>query len=69
MSATSKDGATLRPMRDLAKARAEARIGMVFQHFNLFDHLTALENVIEAPIQRLSARTRSKRPRARAWAC
>ena len=41
----------LRPMRDLAKARAEARIGMVFQHFNLFDHLTALENVIEAPIR------------------
>jgi polar amino acid transport system ATP-binding protein/polar amino acid transport system permease protein len=23
---------------------------MVFQHFNLFDHFTALENVIEAPI-------------------
>ena len=32
----------LRPIRDLARARAEARIGMVFQHFNLFDHLTAL---------------------------
>lgn len=41
----------LRPSRDLAKARAKARIGMVFQHFNLFDHLTALENVIEAPIR------------------
>ncbi len=41
----------LRPTRDLASARAEARIGMVFQHFNLFDHLTALENVIEAPIR------------------
>jgi polar amino acid transport system permease protein len=41
----------LRPIRDLARARAEARIGMVFQHFNLFDHLTALENVIEAPIR------------------
>jgi polar amino acid transport system permease protein len=41
----------LRPSRDLAKARARARIGMVFQHFNLFDHLTALENVIEAPIR------------------
>jgi polar amino acid transport system permease protein len=41
----------LRPMRDLAKARAKARIGMVFQHFNLFDHLTALENVVEAPIR------------------
>ena len=25
----------LRPIRDLAKARADARIGMVFQHFNL----------------------------------
>jgi polar amino acid transport system permease protein len=24
---------------------------MVFQHFNLFEHLTALENVIEAPVQ------------------
>jgi polar amino acid transport system permease protein len=40
----------LRPARHLAKARADARIGMVFQHFNLFDHFTALENVIEAPI-------------------
>ena len=37
-----KNGATMRPIRDLAKARADARIGMVFQHFNLFDHLTAL---------------------------
>ena len=41
----------LRPIRDLARARAEARIGMVFQHFNLFDHLTALENVMEAPLR------------------
>jgi polar amino acid transport system permease protein len=41
----------LHPIRDLAKARAEARIGMVFQHFNLFDHLTALENVMEAPLR------------------
>ena len=24
---------------------------MVFQHFNLFDHFTALENIIEAPIR------------------
>jgi polar amino acid transport system permease protein len=44
-------GKMLRPIRDLAKARAEARIGMVFQHFNLFDHLTALENVMEAPLR------------------
>jgi polar amino acid transport system permease protein len=44
-------GGTLRPHRNVAKARAEARIGMVFQSLNLFDHLTALENVIEAPIR------------------
>jgi polar amino acid transport system ATP-binding protein len=30
--------------------RRRSRIGMVFQHFNLFAHMTALENVIEAPI-------------------
>src|ERR1700733_9512145 len=41
----------LRPTRDLASARAEARIGMVFQHFNLFDHFTALENIVEAPVR------------------
>ncbi len=27
------------------------QIGMVFQHFNLFPHMTALQNVIEAPMQ------------------
>src|SRR5580693_8642439 len=41
----------LRPVRKLAQARAEARIGMVFQQFNLFEHMTALENLIEAPIR------------------
>jgi polar amino acid transport system permease protein len=41
----------MRPIRDLAKARADARIGMVFQHFNLFEHLSAIENVMEAPVQ------------------
>lgn len=32
-------------------ARKRAEIGMVFQRFNLFPHLTALENIIEAPTQ------------------
>ena len=41
----------LKPTRNLAKARAAARIGMVFQHFNLFEHFTALENIIEAPVR------------------
>ena len=30
--------------------RVCSRMGMVFQHFNLFPHLTVLQNVIEAPI-------------------
>jgi polar amino acid transport system permease protein len=41
----------IRPVKDLAAARADARIGMVFQHFNLFDHMSALQNVMEAPIK------------------
>ena len=44
-------GGGLRPAGNLARARAGARIGMVFQQFNLFEHLTALENLIEAPIR------------------
>ncbi len=35
--------------KNIAKQRQE--IGMVFQRFNLFPHLTALQNVIEAPVQ------------------
>ena len=31
-------------------ARQRSEIGMVFQRFNLFPHMTALENVIEAPL-------------------
>ncbi len=46
-----KSGGSMRPVGDLARARADARIGMVFQHFNLFNHLTAVQNISEAPIQ------------------
>jgi polar amino acid transport system ATP-binding protein len=35
--------------RNIARQRAE--IGFVFQRFNLFPHLTALENIVEAPIR------------------
>ena len=37
------------PDREVCKKRSE--IGMVFQRFNLFQHMTALENVIEAPLR------------------
>jgi len=36
------------PKRKIAEVRA--KLGMVFQSFNLFPHLTALENIIEAPV-------------------
>src|SRR5438132_6500403 len=37
------------PDREVCKKRSE--IGMVFQHFNLFPHMTALENLAEAPVR------------------
>jgi polar amino acid transport system ATP-binding protein len=40
----------LQELRDSAVARQRAEIGMVFQNFNLFGHLTVLDNVIEAPM-------------------
>ncbi len=30
--------------------KVREHVGMVFQHFNLFPHMTVLENVIEAPV-------------------
>jgi polar amino acid transport system ATP-binding protein len=32
-------------------ARQRSEIGMVFQRFNLFPHMTALENIVEAPVR------------------
>ncbi|MGY4719676.1 ectoine/hydroxyectoine ABC transporter ATP-binding protein EhuA [Naumannella cuiyingiana] len=39
-----------KPRETAAMRRTRSRIGMVFQQFNLFPHMTALENVIEAPV-------------------
>ena len=40
------------PRRDAALLRqVRTRVGMVFQQFNLFPHLTALENLCEAPVR------------------
>jgi polar amino acid transport system ATP-binding protein len=44
-------GDKLQELRDREVCRKRAEIGMVFQHFNLFPHMTALENVAEAPIR------------------
>ncbi len=43
-------GNTLHELREKDILRQRTNIGMVFQNFNLFPHLTALENVTEAPV-------------------
>jgi len=43
-------GERLHELRESEVARKRAEIGMVFQHFNLFGHMTALENVTCAPV-------------------
>lgn len=45
-----KRGRTLHELREKEILAQRTEIGMVFQNFNLFGHLSALENVIEAPI-------------------
>ncbi|MBF4574248.1 amino acid ABC transporter ATP-binding protein [Herbiconiux sp. VKM Ac-1786] len=56
-------GDRLKERRERDILRQRARIGFVFQNFNLFPHLTVLENVVEAPIAQgvraADARTRA----------
>ncbi|MDP1536885.1 MAG: ectoine/hydroxyectoine ABC transporter ATP-binding protein EhuA [Burkholderiales bacterium] len=44
--------------------RARSKVGMVFQHFNLFPHMSALDNVMEAPLSVLGLARREARDRA-----
>ena len=44
-------GGKIHELREKEVARKRAEIGMVFQRFNLFPHMTALGNVIEAPVR------------------
>src|SRR5207302_9448313 len=45
-----ESGDKLHELRDAEVARKRTEIGMVFQRFNLFPHMTALENVTAAPV-------------------
>jgi len=54
----------LREEKDRITSAKRARIGMVFQRFNLFAHLTVLENVTEAPVQVLGLAPEAARKRA-----
>jgi polar amino acid transport system ATP-binding protein len=46
-----QSGDKIYELRDAEVCRERSQIGMVFQRFNLFGHMTALENVVEAPIR------------------
>ncbi|MET4640812.1 amino acid ABC transporter ATP-binding protein [Streptomyces sp. NPDC006539] len=46
-----QNGNKLHELKDSEVALKRRDIGMVFQRFNLFPHMTALENVMEAPVQ------------------
>ncbi|MFB8143823.1 amino acid ABC transporter ATP-binding protein [Streptomyces parvus] len=48
-----RDGNKLYELREREVLRQRTKIGFVFQNFNLFPHLTVLENIIEAPVSAL----------------
>jgi polar amino acid transport system ATP-binding protein len=60
-----ESGGKLHELRESEVSRQRAQIGMVFQQFNLFPHMTALENVIEAPVRVLKLGPEAARERAR----
>ncbi|GJF32186.1 ATP-binding protein [Kitasatospora sp. NE20-6] len=58
-------GDKLYELKDSEVALKRRDIGMVFQRFNLFPHMTALENVVEAPIQVKGVNRAAAREKAR----
>jgi len=61
-----REGNNLHEISDAEISRQRRRIGMVFQRFNLFPHMTALENIIEGPVQVLGEPAREARARGEA---
>ncbi|MBX3094580.1 MAG: amino acid ABC transporter ATP-binding protein [Cryobacterium sp.] len=59
-------GQSLHELSPADAARRRSRIGMVFQHFNLFKHMTVLENLTLAPRIVLRENEAAYLPRARA---
>jgi histidine transport system ATP-binding protein len=47
--------------------RVRAKLAMVFQHFNLWSHMTALENIVEAPMHVLGLSRAEAEERARKY--
>src|SRR5947209_17723838 len=59
-----ESGGKLHELRDREVTQKRAQIVMVFQHFNLFPHMTALENVTLAPVRVLKVPREQARQRA-----
>ena len=59
-------GDKLYELRESEVAQQRIGVGMVFQHFNLFPHMTALGNVVEAPLRVKKESKREVHERARA---
>ena len=57
-------GGSMEPADRRQVERIRTRLGMVFQSFNLWSHMTIMENVIEAPIHVLKVPEREARDRA-----
>jgi len=55
-----REGDALHALSERELARQRLSCGMVFQRFNLFNHMTALDNIVEGPV------TVQRRPRAEA---
>ncbi|WP_088136957.1 ABC transporter ATP-binding protein [Vibrio cholerae] len=47
---TTRQGTVCKPAKEKQVQRIRSRLAMVFQSFNLWSHMTVLENVIEAPV-------------------
>ncbi|MCW3476526.1 amino acid ABC transporter ATP-binding protein [Limobrevibacterium gyesilva] len=61
-----REGSRLHHLKDREIARQRRSVGMVFQRFNLFPHLTALGNIVEGPVQVLKEPPKQAEERGRA---
>ncbi len=61
----NKDGA-LKAADPKQLQRMRSRLSMVFQHFNLWSHMTAMENIMEAPVHVLGMSKTEAREKGRA---
>ena len=64
LGSRTRDGVAA-PLSDAALSRQRRQVGMVFQQFNLFSHMTALANVMAGPVQVLGTAKRDAAADAR----